>query len=55
MLDNEIYPTVLCIEFDLMLKNIDTDNITYNTIERLIENNYSIFKNDNWNITFVLN
>ena len=53
MLDNEIYPSVLCIEFDLMLKNKDTNNTTYKTIERLMENNYSIFKNDNWNITFV--
>lgn len=55
MLDNNIYPTFLCIEFDLFLKHKDTDNKTQKIVNRLIENNYKIIHNDNMNITFKLN
>lgn len=52
MLDDEIYPKYLCIEFDLLLKRKDKDNSTINVIQRLQENGYKIITNDNLNITF---
>lgn len=52
MLDDEIYPTYLCIEFDLKLKNKDNNNSTEKLIERLKSNNYKILLNENLNITF---
>lgn len=52
MLDDEIYPKYLCIEFDLLLKRKDKDNSTINVIQRLQENGYTMIKNDNMNITF---
>jgi FkbM family methyltransferase len=54
MLDDKIYPTYVLIEFDLLLKNKDPENSTKKLIDRLIlKNNYTILKNDNYNITFV--
>ena len=56
MLDDKIYPTYLLIEFDLLLKNKDPYDKTKKLISRLIlEENYTILKNDNLNITFVRN
>jgi hypothetical protein len=55
MLNNNIYPTYLCIEFDLYLKHKDTTNKTQTIINRLLENNYKVIYNDNMNITFKLN
>lgn len=52
MLEDKIYPKILCIEFDLKLKNKDTDNSTINIINNLNKHGYIIMKNDNWNITF---
>lgn len=52
MLDDEIYPKYLCIEFDLKLKNKDNNNSTEKLIERLKTNNYAILLNENMNITF---
>ena len=52
MLDDEIYPTYLCIEFDLKLKNKDNNNSTEKLIERLKSNNYKILLNEKMNITF---
>lgn len=52
MLDDEIYPKYLCVEFDLLLKRKDKDNHTINIIQRLQENGYIIVMNDNLNITF---
>ena len=52
MLDDEIYPTYLCIEFDLLLKNKDHDHLTQKLLKRLQENNYKILENKNLNITF---
>ncbi len=52
MLKDNIFPNILCIEFDLKLKNKDTDNSTINLIQLLSKHQYIILKNDNWNITF---
>ena len=52
MLDDEIYPTYLCIEFDLLLKNKDPNQLTQKLVSRLHENNYKILENKNLNITF---
>ena len=56
MLDDNIFPKYLLVEFDLLLKNKDFNNETKQLINRLINNhNYSIFKNDNLNISFIRN
>ena len=52
MLDDKIYPNYLCIEFDLLLKNRDYNNLTQTLIKRLQENNYKILENKNLNIIF---
>lgn len=52
MLDDEIYPTYLCIEFDLLLKNKDPEQLTQKLVNRLKDNNYIILENKNLNITF---
>lgn len=52
MLSDNIYPKYLCVEFDLLLKGKDIDNVTKTTIERLCNNGYKIIMNDNLNITF---
>jgi hypothetical protein len=54
MLNDEIYPKYLLIEFDLKLKNADNNNITKKLIKRLKFNGYEIIINDNYNITFKL-
>tara|TARA_B100001287_G_C22651282_1_gene515328 strand:- start:993 stop:1679 length:687 start_codon:yes stop_codon:yes gene_type:complete len=52
MLDDKIYPTYLCIEFDLLIKNKDPNQLTQKLVTRLQENNYKILENKNLNITF---
>jgi FkbM family methyltransferase len=52
MLDDNIFPTYLCIEFDLLMKKKDFNNETNTTIQRLLDNGYEIIVNDNLNITF---
>ena len=52
MLDDQIYPTYLCIEFDLLLKNKDPNQSTEKLVKRLQEFNYNILENKNLNITF---
>lgn len=52
MLNNNIFPEYLCIEFDLYLKGKDRLGKTKNLINRLLSNNYKILENDNMNITF---
>lgn len=51
MLDNNILPNYLCIEYDLLLKNKDKNNLTKKLMKRL-ENNYIILIDDNLNITY---
>lgn len=53
MLNDEIYPDILCIEFDLLIKNKDKYNSTKKIVERLQSCGYKILKNDKLNITFV--
>ena len=55
MLDDNIFPKYLCIEFDLFLKKKDKNNLTRNLVNRLLKNNYVILINDNMNITFTRN
>lgn len=52
MLDDEIYPKYLCIEFDLLLKKKDPNQLTQKLVKRLQENNYKILENKNLNVTF---
>ena len=52
MLDDEIYPKYLCIEFDLLIKKKDPQQLTQKIVQRLQENNYIILDNKNLNITF---
>ena len=52
MLDDNIFPRYLCIEFDLKLKNKDSQNETERLMNRLTENGYKILINDDWNVTF---
>jgi len=52
MLDDNIYPKYVCIEFDLILKRKDPDNTTKKIINRMLKEGYTIFVNDNMNITF---
>lgn len=51
MLDDGIFPTHLCIEFDLYLKQKDTDQSTQKCLHRLQKCGYTILFNDNMNIT----
>jgi FkbM family methyltransferase len=55
MLDDEIYPNYLCVEFDLKLKNKDIKNLTEKLIERLNRCGYTILVNEELNITFKRN
>jgi FkbM family methyltransferase len=52
MLDDQIYPTILCVEFDLYLKRKDSSKCTNKVLKRLDEY-YKILKNDKYNITFI--
>ena len=52
MLDDNIFPTYLCIEFDLFLKRKDPHNLTKTCIERILQNGYTLVHNENMNITF---
>ena len=53
MLDDQIYPKYLCIEFDLKLKNVDHKNETSTVINRLLNNGYILAENNNFNCLFV--
>jgi FkbM family methyltransferase len=52
MLSDNIYPTYLCVEFDLKLKGKDLTNKTDVIIRKLINIGYKIICNVNHNITF---
>lgn len=52
MLDDNIFPIYLCVEFDLFLKKKDKNYVTKKLVNRLLKNNYIILANDNMNITF---
>ena len=52
MIDDEIYPKYLCVEFDLLIQNKDKSNETPKVVNRLQNAGYKILFNDNDNITF---
>jgi len=53
MLDDNIYPKYVLVEFDLLIKQKDPEEKTKKLIERmLLKENYQILKNDKMNITF---
>ena len=52
MLEDEIYPRVLCIEFDYYLKGKDIGE-TAEIIKKLFAVGYKLLNNANWNITFM--
>jgi FkbM family methyltransferase len=52
MLDSDIFPTYVLVEFDLKLKGKDSSNRTEAVVNRLHASGYSILHNDNYNITF---
>ena len=54
MLDDNILPKYLCIEYDLLIKNKDFNKKTEKIGKRLESFGYKILKNDNFNITFEL-
>lgn len=53
MIKNKIFPKYLCVEFDLLLKKKDNNNLTQDIINTL-KNYYDIVTNENYNITFKL-
>ncbi|MBH10918.1 MAG: hypothetical protein CMG74_11325 [Candidatus Marinimicrobia bacterium] len=52
MLNDQIYPTYLCVEFDLKLKGRDPGKETKQTISRLKDEGYKVLIKNNLNITF---
>ena len=52
MLEDSIYPRILCVEFDYYLKGADTNGITRALIEQLISVGYELLHNNNWNMVF---
>ena len=53
LLDDSIYPKVLCIEFDYYLKGLDINgSLTKRLIKELFSRGYKLMHNANWNITF---
>ena len=54
MLNENIFPKYICVEFDLYLKGKDKDNKTQKTINKLKLHNYEIIANETGNITFKL-
>lgn len=53
MLKDKIYPTIICVEFDLRLKNVDYKNETEELINDLNKARYKMLDNTNWNCLFV--
>jgi len=55
MIKDNIFPKYLCIEFDLLLKRKDKNNLTKELINLLINIGYKILCDDKLNITFEFN
>ena len=53
MLDDNIFPKYILVEFDLYLKGKDQYKDTEKIVKRLNNHNYCILKNDNMNVTFM--
>jgi hypothetical protein len=54
LLDSAIFPTYICVEFDLYIKERDHDDLTEKVIKRLLGFGYNILSNDNMNMVFGL-
>ena len=54
MLDAQILPKIICVEFDLFIKGKDEGSETQKTVERLAANNYKIISDSDLNVTFSL-
>jgi FkbM family methyltransferase len=52
MIQNNILPKYLLVEFDLLLKRKDTNHETKEVL-KLLSKFYTVLHNDNWNITFL--
>jgi len=52
MLEDKIYPTVLCVEFDYYLKGKDKGE-TGVIINKLYDAGYKLLHGENWNYTFM--
>ena len=52
LLEDKIYPLILCVEFDYLLKGVDKTQRTEQTIKALIDAGYTIVYNENWNVCF---
>jgi FkbM family methyltransferase len=52
ILQGQIYPRYLCVEFDLLLKGRDSGNMTERVLHRLEQNGYTMLENHEWNCTF---
>lgn len=55
LLEDKLFPRLLCVEFDLYLKGKDTNHITHPMIIKILEKGYKIVYNRNYNIVFQLN
>ena len=55
LFEDSIFPRLLCIEFDYILKGKDTENRTDRMIERLLEKGYTIVYDKDYNLVFQLN
>jgi FkbM family methyltransferase len=52
MLDSQIFPKYLCVEFDLKLKGGDKSQETEKILERLKGASYKVLSDHNWNMVF---
>jgi FkbM family methyltransferase len=52
LLEDGIFPQILCVEFDYFLKGADTTGKTKDLVGRLMKAGYEILHNANSNITF---
>lgn len=54
MINKDIFPKYICVEFDLYLKGKDKENKTQMIIDKLKSCNYNIITNERGNVTFKL-
>ena len=52
MLDENIFPTYLCVDFDARRANKKVD-LFNKCMKKLEDNNYRMCHNENYNITFI--
>lgn len=52
LIEDQIYPQLLCVEFDYLLKGRDKTKRTETVIDRLCGLGYKIISNEKWNVVF---